>query len=908
MKVAMIGSGYVGLVSGACFAEFGADVTCIDVDADKIARLGRGEIPIYEPGLDELVAKNVGEGRLRFTTEFTPIGDAALVFIGVGTPTRRGDGHADLTYVYAAAREIARHLQGYTVIVDKSTVPVGTARNVARIIREENPQAEFDVASNPEFLREGAAIADFMRPDRVVIGVESERAEALLRELYRPLNLIEAPILKTGIESAELIKYAANAFLATKISFINEISVLCEQVGADVHAVAKGMGLDGRIGRKFLHAGPGYGGSCFEAAETVFVLNSPHVRARRLDQVFAEAGPARECGTMQVKVPESGTVLAFDLESGTPCLARVRAMSRRPYRGTMVRLRTSMGRSLRVTADHPVVVRGDAGIGILPAAAVAPGDQLLALRHLPSVEAPTLLDLCALLRGSTLDPDVFVTATDDSFTAQYTRYARRIARNDLRYPEEIKRHNRMRLSLFRELSEEGLVDVPAEKLRLYTAKGAATLIAASIPVDGDLLRHCGYYLAEGYISHDTGRAGARRARIGFCFHEDEREYIADVQRILTRWGLKFIERRGQRSHTTVVSSRVFAWLLRDVLACGVRSEDKALPKLAFNVAPELRFELLRGAFSGDGAVTPVQNGRNLMLEYATVSKRLADGMALLMQSLDVVPSIRHRWMNKSTQPAYILRVSGYSQLDALRDVFGGKHRERIGVILDGYERHIRQRGFATYGACVALTVQDVEYEDVDTVVYSMETETGTLVASSGLVCHNCFPKDTQALVRIAQEHGVSSRIVEAVIEVNAAQKARMVKKIRAALGGSEAGKVIAVLGLTFKPETDDMRDAPSLAILPQLLDKGAIIRAHDPHGMDEAKKVLPAGIDYCEQIYDIFDGADAAVLLTEWNAYRGLDLAAVQRRMRGRVFCDLRNVYEPGPMRAAGFDYHCVGR
>lgn len=433
MNVVMIGTGYVGLVSGACFAEFGADVVCVDVDKEKIARLERGEMPIYEPGLKQLVDKNVGDHRLGFSTDFTPVSQADLVFVAVGTPSRRGDGFADLSYVYDAAREIAHHLHGYTVVVDKSTVPVGTARNVERLIREQNPEADFDVASNPEFLREGAAIGDFMRPDRVVIGVESERAEARLRELYRPLNLIETPILITGLESAELIKYASNAFLATKISFINEISVLCEAAGADVHAVAKGMGLDGRIGRKFLHAGPGYGGSC-------------------------------------------------------------------------------------------------------------------------------------------------------------------------------------------------------------------------------------------------------------------------------------------------------------------------------------------------------------------------------------------------------------------------------------------------------------------------------------------FPKDTQALVRIAQEHSVSCRIVEAVIEVNAAQKARMIKKIRSALGGAETGKTIAVLGLTFKPETDDMRDAPALSILPALIEKGAKIKAHDPQGLKEAQNLLPADIEYCDSMYQALEGADATVLLTEWNAYRGLDLARVKKLMAGDLFIDLRNVYERVQMEQAGFRYVCVGR
>jgi UDPglucose 6-dehydrogenase len=434
MNVVIVGAGYVGLVSGACFAEFGANVTCIDKDEFRISALQAGKIPIYEPGLEDLVQRGEDSGRLSFSTAVAgAVAEADLVFIAVGTPTRRGDGHADLKYVYAAAAEIAEYLQGYTVIVDKSTVPVGTAREVQRIMRKTNPEADFDVASNPEFLREGSAITDFMRPDRVVIGVESARAESRLRELYRPLNLIEAPILATSLESAELIKYAANAFLATKISFINEMSQLCEKTGADVHAVARGMGLDGRIGKKFLHAGPGYGGSC-------------------------------------------------------------------------------------------------------------------------------------------------------------------------------------------------------------------------------------------------------------------------------------------------------------------------------------------------------------------------------------------------------------------------------------------------------------------------------------------FPKDTQALIRMAQEHGVSSRIVEAVVEVNASQKARMVAKIREALGGSEADKTIAVLGLTFKPETDDMRDAPALAILPALADKGAIIRAHDPQGMAEAKMLLPDSIQFSDNIEGAVTGADAVVLLTEWNQYRGLDLASIKALMKDNIFVDLRNVYERDLMRKHGFNYTCVGR
>ena len=431
MNVAMVGAGYVGLVSGACFAEFGANVTCIDNDSGLIRKLSEGVVPIYEPGLADLIRKNLEQGRIAFRDGYDEaIGECDLVFIAVGTPSRRGDGHADLKYVYQAVRELAPWLRGYTVIVDKSTVPVGTARNVKRIVMEENPEADFEVASNPEFLREGAALSDFMGPDRVVIGVETERAEQALRELYQP---IETPIVVTDLESAELIKYAANAFLATKISFINEMSALCEAVNADVHAVARGIGLDGRIGSKFLNPGPGYGG---------------------------------------------------------PCL----------------------------------------------------------------------------------------------------------------------------------------------------------------------------------------------------------------------------------------------------------------------------------------------------------------------------------------------------------------------------------------------------------------------------------PKDTRALVCIAQENNVSSRIVEAVMEVNEAQKARMISKIRSALGGSESGRTLAVLGLAFKPETDDMRDAPALSILPKLIENGVRVHAHDPQAMSEARAMLPESVMYFDDIYAALSGADALVLLTEWSTYRGMDLARIRQLMRGNVFLDLRNVYEPGTMRAAGFDYYCVGR
>ncbi|WP_395676642.1 UDP-glucose dehydrogenase family protein [Inquilinus sp.] len=434
MRIAMIGSGYVGLVSGTCFSELGHDVICVDRDPERIEKLRRNIMPIYEPGLDALVAKNVAGGRLAFTTDLKAAVDGAdAVFIAVGTPSRRGDGRADLTYVYAAAAEIANALTGYAVVVTKSTVPVGTGREVAAIIGKTRPDADFDVASNPEFLREGAAINDFMRPDRVVIGVESDRARDVLSSIYRPLYLIERPIVSTTLETAELIKYASNSFLAMKITFINEVANLCEKVGADVHDVAKAIGLDGRIGPKFLHPGPGYGGSC-------------------------------------------------------------------------------------------------------------------------------------------------------------------------------------------------------------------------------------------------------------------------------------------------------------------------------------------------------------------------------------------------------------------------------------------------------------------------------------------FPKDTLAFAQTAQDYGARQHVVETVIEVNERRKAEMTDRIVAAFGGSVRDRTIAVLGLTFKPNTDDMREAPSLTILPALLQAGARIQAFDPEGMEEARKHLPPGIIYATSAYDVLEGADGTVVLTEWNEFRGLDLKRMREAMRGDVFIDLRNVYKPGEMTSAGFSYQGLGR
>ncbi|MGH2495749.1 MAG: UDP binding domain-containing protein, partial [Ktedonobacteraceae bacterium] len=495
----------------------------------------------------------------------------------------------------------------------------------------------------------------------------------------------------------------------------------------------------------------------------------------------------------------------------------------------------------------------------------------------------------------------------------YKQFAHAIPREMVNYPHEIKRHNRMSLRLFRYLSELDLLNVPAEKLRLYTAKGAATKINALIPVDADLLRLCGYYLAEGYIGQDTGRAGAIRERVGICFHEQETEYIADVQRILRRWGLKFIERNATNALTTIVSSRIFSWLLRDVLRCGKRSEDKALPRLVFNVPPELRMELIRGAFSGDGSVTTVIHGQNLMLEYATVSKSLADGMALLLQTIGVIPSIHKRRMNKSTQVAYILRVSGYEQIAILKNAFGDKRLAQIERILAGYHRHIQPHGYERHGAFATLVVRGVEHEEVETTVYSMETSTGTLIASSGLISHNCFPKDVRALAFMADEAGLHPQLLHAVMDINHDQRRLIVTKLTSILG-TLRGCTIGVLGLAFKPNTDDMREAASVDIIRWVTSQGADVRVYDPVATTTGREALEREgvrmeqVQFCADAYEAAQDADALVIVTEWNEFKSLDMPQIRAAMRRPVVIDGRNVYEAPEMNRLGFIYRGMGR
>jgi UDPglucose 6-dehydrogenase len=922
MKVAVVGTGYVGLVTGTCLAESGNEVTCVDNNPKKIDTLNGGGMPIYEPGLSELVASNRKAGRLAFTTDLTAAVKAArLIFIAVGTP-QSDAGDADLTAVWAVAKAIAVALKsmpagppGSRVVITKSTVPVGTNQRVAEILVE-NGCPHVDVASNPEFLKEGAAIDDFMKPDRVVVGVRKPEVGEVLRELYAPFLRTERPFLVMTPESAEMTKYAANAMLATKISFINEMANLCDKLGADINDVRRGIGHDQRIGFQFLFPGPGYGGSCFEGGETLFVEEGGQVRTRTFEEVWQRvAEPARVvigAGGSEIEdeavVPDNLRVLATDLTTREIAAVSAHAFTRRWYCGSMVTIRTSMWRTLRVTADHPIVVWENGQSRIVPAHEVQPGDRIAAVTRLPAAPAPAPLNLIDLLTNTPLDPDVLVRPDDDSFTRQYPKYVAHIPATAIKHPVEIRDHNRMRLRLYRKLTHRGVLDVPPERLALYTAKGAATTVPAAIDIDADFVRLIGYYLAGGGIAKETGRAGAVRERIGFSFHENETEYIADVQRVLSRYGVKFAARTSTHATTTYTSSRVFAWLLRDVLGCGTRSEDKRLPAFAFALSDDLKRELLRGAFSGAGSVIPVKGGRNFVLEYGTVSRQLADGLALLLQSVGVVVSVAERWMNQSKRPAFILRVSGYQQLERLKGVFGDKHRARIETLLAGYERRIKQRGFDHIDGMALLTVRSVETEFAEQPVYSVETATGTVVVGSGLLVHNCFPKDIRAIIGMGRKVGQSMRMMQSVDDVNEAQKQVLFQKVKAHFGGQLSGKTLALWGLAFKPRTDDIREAPALVLIDALLANGVKVRVHDPEAMANVREQYGDKLDYYEKPYGALEGADGLVIVTEWQEFRAPDFEVMKRLLAAPVIFDGRNIYDEKAMAGYGFTYYAIGR
>ncbi|MFQ5858236.1 MAG: nucleotide sugar dehydrogenase [Anaerolineae bacterium] len=844
-NICVIGTGYVGLVTGTCFADLGNNVICIDIDESKIAKLLQGIMPIYEPGLEEMVRRNASQGRLHFTLSYEEgISNSDFIFICVDTPSGT-EGEADLNYVRDAARGIGGVLDHPVIIVNRSTVPIGTGDIVANVVRRHLKQpVDVAVVSNPEFTREGSAVNDFLDPDRVVLGATDKDAVEAVAQLYLPLR---APIIVTDLRTAEMIKYASNAFLATRLSFINEIASICEQLGADIKEVAAGMGYDKRIGHAYLDAGIGWGGSCFTADESTFTLDGECIVVKPFAELFASFPETEQRGEVEIATPRGMHTLAFDLDSREVTLANIKCLTRRWHEGPFVEIKSRMGRRLRLTADHPVVLYqpGSDTFRSTLARNVRPGDQLVAVSEMPSLVSPDSINLLQKLSGTYLEAITKVRPRDDYFTRVY-------------------------------------------------------------PDNEDVMRLLGYYVAEGWISLDEGRNGAIRERVGFAFGAHETEYIADLHGVLERFGFKFRAQRSGSSHSTIISSKPFAFLLRAVLGCGTCSDDKNLPQFVFNVSPPLKLAFLQGLFSGDGAITLLNQGRNFIYEYATVSKPLADGVVLLLQSLGVVPSLRKRWMNKSRQPAYIVRVNGISQLEYLKGIFGPEKEKQIDALIAGYQKRIAQFGFRREGEFITLPVMEVKREHGAEYVYSMETETGTLVASSGLVVHNCFPKDVKALAHMAAIHGTHPQLLRAVMEINRDRRRQVIRKLRNILGALDDA-TIGILGLSFKPNTDDMREAPSVEIIHMLQHEGAQIKAYDPVAMENAHRQLD-NVSLCEDAYRVAEGSDALIIATEWNEFKQLDLARIRDLMRRPVIIDGRNIYEPDQMAELGFVYQGMGR
>jgi len=911
VKIAVVGTGYVGLVTGTCFAESGHTVTCLDVDEKKIATLRAGGIPIYEPGLEELVRRNAKDGRLKFSTSYPDsIPDAEIVFIAVGTPPGE-NGEADLQYVLAAARQIGQHLGRYTVIVDKSTVPVGSADKVVEAVKAV-AKFPFDVVSNPEFLKEGAAIDDFMRPDRVVVGVASEKAKSMMAELYAPFVRAEQPILFMDLRSAELTKYAANAMLATRISFMNEMATLCERLGADVDQVRRGIGSDKRIGHPFLFPGVGFGGSCLAGEETVLVRHSGRTRLVSLESLF-DALAASAGGPVPDDValaPVGLEVLAWR-EDGSTAFLPVSAATRRVHAGEMVEVRTKLGRSVLCTPDHPFVVQGKEG----GAPQVKRADELEETDWLPlAATAPAAttqaaaprLDLLATIAAAGLEAEnVIVHPAEQELSRVAASGARALttALAPLAHPRGRQRtYDILRTGSLR-LPEVRAAGLSLQGAGLSTAKNG-TRVPTELPLDAKFWRVVGLYLAEGHCTSD-----GKRQRLAWSFNpKTERALAEEVAGYWRSHGVKADVRRGTTTVQVSISSRILASLFMDTLELGAGCYEHRLPDLVWDAPEEHRRALLGGMWRGDGSWSLVNGGPSVILEYGTVSPALADGLLRLLGGLGVVASLRVGRTTGSTVDAHWIRISGAEQVLGLLDLVPPADREGIRRSIARQKKRIAPTGYAR-GAGVRVRAVSVEPRPSSGFVYSLEVPgPHTFVTTGGLAVHNCFPKDVQAVMTMARHVGLDFDLLRSVERVNERQKRWIVEKALKHFTGGLGGKTIGVWGLAFKPKTDDMREAPAITIIEGLVGNGARVKVHDPVAMEVAAKLFGNRVEFAPEPYAAAEGADALCLVTEWNEFRQPDLARLKSIMRTPVLFDGRNVWDATKARAAGFTYYGVGR
>ncbi len=898
--IGVIGVGWVGLVTAACFAELGHRVIARDILPEKVEALSRGETTIHEPGLAELLARNAE--RLTFTTEMPELLEAArLLFVCVDTPpTHSGD--ADLSRVQSVVADLRG---GDHVLVMKSTVPAGTGDS----IRRDRPGLAY--VSCPEFLKEGTAVEDFMHPDRVVIGADpgDEGAGAAVARLYEPLG---GEIVRTDVASAEMIKLASNAFLATKISFVNEIANVCEEVGADVAEVARGMGLDQRIGSAFLRAGIGYGGSCFDGEEKLLVRHRGIAKLVTFAELWELAGGDPAAGDGEAIVPLDLWAWSWVPGEREAEWMSVTVLTKRAFDGEMIEIETKMGRRVRVTADHPMIVgdgRDDEVLTTVAAREVSESDWLpLAGGGVDGV-APLEHPIMGAIEDSIPGEQVIVRPEARELVALRSRPVAERAtildhpRGQAQRMGDIGRSGALRL---REACDAGM-DLRGASL---STAANGTYVPDRLRIDDSFWRVIGLYLAEGHVARDRGRAGSVRERITWSFHPSKEEHL--VREVAGYWqgqGVKVAIVTTPTSRCVQVSSRILAAWWTDILGLGRNSYEQRLPNLIWEQEKSRKWALLSGLWEGDGSWSYVNRGPSVAIEFGTVSDELAEGAARLLGDLGIVCSWRRGRTARSTKLTHWLRVSGAEQVERAIRLVPVADRPRVLDSLRRQSKRIAPTGFRRFGdssmAWVRVTAASTHRFKGS--VYSLEVPGAQTVAvSGGLVAHNCFPKDVSALKMLAGNSGYHFQLLGAVIEVNELQKRRVVGKLQKHLG-SLAGKRVALLGLAFKPDTDDMREASSLVLAARLQGEGAAVVAYDPVAAEAARGLLDR-VEFRDSALEALDEADAAVLVTEWPEFRELDWRRAAERMTRPLLIDGRNFLDPAALGDAGFEYEGIGR
>jgi UDPglucose 6-dehydrogenase len=896
--IGVIGAGWVGLVTAACFAELGHEVHCREIVQDKVDALSRGEVPIYEPGLEEVVEKN--RERLHFTSDMGHVLSAAeLLFCCVDTPPSYS-GDADLSRVERVVEELGDSHDH--AIVMKSTVPVGTGRSIRR------RRDELGYVANPEFLKEGSAVSDFMRPDRVVVGADGDSAAFADRvaALYEPLD---APIVRTDVASAEMIKLASNAFLATKISFINEIANVSEELGADVTEVARGMGLDERIGSQFLRAGIGYGGSCLVGEETVLVRRQGLCELKRLDNLFAEIADEQDLEHRHPEVlyPDHLEVLSWRAGRTRPEFLPVALLTRRRYDGDVVDVTTKMGRRVTTTIDHPFVVADQHGGNVRrELAGDLTGDHWLPLAQgsaRAALERVTLEPLQgAVLAG--LGPEDVIVSPSEMEREVLARLPAARWGERLEHPRPARRRAAILRSGSLRLHEAWALGVSEEGAAARIGTGGA--MPFGLKLDDRFWRVVGLYLAEGHCSARPNRGQV----LQWCFHPtQEMDLVEEVRRFWEDHGIT----AGLAKQQTTAIVRIYSRLLINWwlgFGLGRNAYEQRIPDAAWSQNEASKRALLAGLWRGDGSWSYVNGGPSVVLEYGTVSRELADGILRLLGDIGIVARLKVGRTAKSTCDTYWLVISGADQVEQLLEFVPEPDRVEIERSLATQAKRIAPTGFRRHHQRNAawVRVAKTARRAFEGHVYSLKVpDSSTFVTTGGLTLGNCFPKDVSALKQLAGNTGYHFQLLTAVIEVNELQKRRTIGKLQKHLG-SLVNKEIALLGLAFKPNTDDIREATSLVLAARLQSEGAHVRVYDPVAADRASELL-GGAAVARSALDALDGADGAVLVTEWPEFRELDWAGeVKQRMARPLVVDGRNFLDAELLEGAGFSYEGIGR